>query len=53
MRSGIGSYDITNDKWDGIWNWGENSTLENISSCGIWTPALCYLIDIQSIRYSY
>ncbi|HKM01526.1 MAG TPA: RHS repeat-associated core domain-containing protein, partial [Sedimentibacter sp.] len=27
---GIGSYDITNDKWDGIWNWGENSTLENI-----------------------
>ena len=38
------SYDITNDKWDGIWNWGENSTLENISSCGIWTPALCYLM---------
>lgn len=46
MRSGIGSYDITNDKWDGIWNWGENSTLENI---GYTFGAMANLTDAVSL----
>ncbi|MDD4683790.1 MAG: hypothetical protein PHD45_00985 [Bacteroidales bacterium] len=43
---GIGSYDITNDKWDGIWNWGENSTLENI---GYTFGAMANLTDAVSL----
>jgi hypothetical protein len=27
---GFGSYNFTNNEWNGIWNWGENSTMENI-----------------------
>jgi len=40
---GVGSYDITNDKLDGIWNWGENSTLENV---GYTFGAMANLSDI-------
>jgi hypothetical protein len=27
---GFASYNFTNNEWDGIWNWSENSTLENV-----------------------
>jgi hypothetical protein len=27
---GFASYNYTNNEWNGIWNWSENSTLENI-----------------------
>lgn len=43
INFGVGSYDITNDKLDGIWNWGENSTVENI---GYTFGAMANLADI-------
>jgi len=43
---GIGSYNFTNNTWGGIWNWNENSILENI---GYSFGALANLSDAFSL----
>ena len=40
---GLGSYDVTNNKWNGIWNLWDNSKLENI---GYMLGAMANLADI-------
>jgi RHS repeat-associated protein len=40
---GLGSYDVTNNKWNGIWNLWDNSKLENI---GYMLGAMANLSDI-------
>lgn len=31
LSFGAGSYNFSNNQWNGIWNWGKNSSLENIA----------------------
>jgi len=30
---GIGNYNFSDNQFNGIWNWGENSTMENVGYC--------------------
>ncbi|MCF8218305.1 MAG: hypothetical protein K9J21_04930 [Bacteroidales bacterium] len=46
LNVGIGSYNGSNNTWGGIWNWSENSTLENI---GYSFGALANLNDINNL----
>ena len=43
---GVGSYNFSNNTWGGIWNWSENSTLENI---GYSFGALANISDAVSL----
>ena len=49
MGFGIGSYNITQNEWNGIWNWGDNSTLENI---GYFYGTFANISDIYAVGNS-
>ncbi len=44
---GLGTYNFSNNTWDGIWNWNENSTLENI---GYTFGALANIQDLAALN---